>query len=169
MLAVSKISTMAIAIILAGFSLHPAMATESGEMAPEFILPGQSGQEVRLSDFKNKVIYLDFWASWCGPCKQSFTWMNSMQTKYGAQGLQIIAVNLDAKAEDARQFILENSSNFMIAMGTKTSIPATYKIKVMPTSLLIGQGGKVIERHAGFRDDDKSALESSIKQALMHR
>lgn len=164
-----KIITMMLAVIMAGVLLNSAKAAEPAELAPEFTLPGQAGQVVRLSDFKDKVVYLDFWASWCGPCRQSFPWMNSMQAKYGAQGLQIIAVNLDTKADDAKRFLLENPAKFLIVMDAKGDTPTAYKIMGMPTSLLIGLGGKVIGRHVGFRDDDKSSLESSIKQALEHK
>ena len=164
-----KINAIIIAVILAGLLLHPAMAAQFGELAPAFILPGQTGQEVRLADFKDKVVYLDFWASWCSPCRQSFPWMTAMQDKYGAQGLQVIAINLDAKVEDARKFILEHPARFLIALDTRADMAVAYKVTGMPTSLLIMPGGKVILRHVGFRNEDKASIESGIRQALAHR
>ena len=163
-----KIITIMLAGIMAAL-FNPAIAAEPVELAPEFTLPGQSGQVVRLSDFKDKVVYLDFWASWCSPCRQSFPWMNLMQAKYGAQGLQVIAVNLDIKADDAKRFLLENPAKFLVAMDPKGDTPTAYKIMGMPTSLLIGPGGKIIGHHVGFRDEDKNSLESSIKQALTYK
>ena len=157
---------MIIAAMLAGFILKPAMAVEPGQIAPEFALPGQSDQVVRLSDYRDKVVYLYFWTSWCGTCVQAFPWLNEMQSKYGAKGLQIIAVDLDVKAEDARNFLVENPANFLVAMDTKASTPAAYKIKALHISLLIGPGGKVIARQAVVNDTDKSLVESGIRQAL---
>jgi len=157
---------MIIAAMLAGFTLTPAMAVERGQMAPEFALPGQSGQIVRLSDYQNKTVYLYFWTSWCGTCVQAFPWLNEMQSKYGAQGLQIIAVNLDVKAEDARNFLAENPAAFLIAMDNRADTPAAYKIKALHTSLLVEPGGKVIARQVVVNDTDKDTVESSIRQAL---
>ena len=77
-----------------------AMALDVGTVAPDISLPGVK-DPVKLADFKGKLVYVDFWASWCGPCKQSFPFMNAMQTKYKAQGFEIIAVNVDAKTTDA--------------------------------------------------------------------
>jgi len=74
----------------------PAHALDPGQSAPDFDLPGATVAP-RLAALKGKVVYVDFWASWCGPCRQSFPWMNDMQQKYGAQGLQIVAVNVDTK------------------------------------------------------------------------
>lgn len=160
---------MTIAAMLAGFTFNPASAVEPGQVAPEFALPGQPGQVVRLSDYRDKVVYLYFWTSWCGTCVQAFPWLNEIQSKYGAKGLQIIAVNLDVKPEDARSFLAENPAGFIVAMDTKASTPAAYKIKALHTSLLIESGGKVIARKVVVDDKDKGMIESSIVQALANR
>jgi len=166
MIIMSRRKAMIIAAILAGFILNPAMAAEPGQIAPEFVLPGQSGQVVRLSDYRDKVVYLYFWTSWCGTCVQAFPWLNEMQSKYGAKGLQIIAVDLDVRAEDATSFLVENPVNFLIVMDTRASTPSAYKVKALHTSLLIEPGGKVMARKIVVNDTDKSLIESSIRQAL---
>lgn len=153
----------AICAVLLG---QPALATEAGELAPDFSLSDISGNTVKLSDFKGKVVYLDFWASWCGPCKQSFPWMNEMHVKYAGQGLQIVAVNLDTKPESAKQFLTGNPASFTVLLDPASSTPSKYKIKGMPTSILIGAHGKIVSRHAGFKASEIEALEAEIKQAL---
>lgn len=168
-MAIMRCKAMIIAAMLAGFIHNPAMAVEPGQTAPEFALPGQSGQVVRLSDYRDKVVYLYFWTSWCGTCIQAFPWLNAMQSKYGAKGLQIIAVDLDVKAEHAKNFLVENPVDFLIAMDTKASTPAAYKIKALHTSLLVEPGGKVIARKIVVNDTDKNLIESSIGQALSGR
>ena len=142
-----------------------AGAPAAGEPAPAFSLAGQK-DKVELAALRGKVVYLDFWASWCGPCKQSFPWMNQMQAKYGAAGLRIVAVNLDKKAEDAQRFLALAPANFTLAFDAAGSTPKRYGVMGMPTSVLIDAEGKVIYTHIGFRDEEKAELEKHIAAAL---
>lgn len=140
-------------------------ASEVGQPAPQFSLPGASGQ-VSLSALKGKVVYVDFWASWCGPCKQSFPWMNDMQAKYGAQGLTIVGINVDKKRADADSFLSGTPAKFTIAFDEQGSTPTAYKVKGMPSSYLVGRDGKVIATHTGFRPEEAAALEAKLRSAL---
>jgi thiol-disulfide isomerase/thioredoxin len=142
-----------------------ALAIEVGQSAPEIQLPGRSGA-IKLSELKGKAVYLDFWASWCGPCKQSFPWMNEMQAKYGAKGLQVLAVNLDQKPEDATGFLQQTKVDFLIAMDPVGQSAQKYNVKGMPSSLLIGRDGKVTVVHTGFNAASKAELERAIVAAL---
>jgi peroxiredoxin len=137
-----------------------------GREAPAFSLPARDGKTLNLADYKGKVVYLDFWASWCGPCRKSFAWMNEAQAKYGAQGLQIVGVNLDEKSEDAQKFLKETPAQFAIAFDQSGKVPGSYGLKGMPTSYLIGRDGKVIAEHVGFKDADRAVLEGKIQAAL---
>lgn len=142
-----------------------ASALDKGVPAPQFELVGKDGV-VQLAKYQGKLVYVDFWASWCGPCRQSFPWMNEMQARYGAQGLQVIGVNLDAKSEDARKFLAEIPARFPIAFDPAGATPRAYGIKGMPSSVVVGPDGKVLYLHAGFRHADRAELESVIKNAL---
>lgn len=142
-----------------------ASAAEVGQAAPDFELPGRANA-VKLSDYKGKTVYLDFWASWCGPCKQSFPWMNDMQARYGAKGLRVVGINLDQKSDDAKAFLTDTPASFDVAFDQSGKIPKNYAIKGMPTSVLIGPDGKVISTHSGFKPEQKAELEKQIKQAL---
>jgi len=143
----------------------PSQAIEAGQAAPDFELPGRQGP-VKLSQYKGKTVYLDFWASWCGPCKQSFPWMNEMQSRYSGKGLQVLAVNLDQKAADATAFLGSNPARFDVAFDPNGTTPKQYAIKGMPTSVLIGPDGRVIQTHSGFKDEQRAELEAHIKHAL---
>ena len=140
-------------------------AAEPGQPAPEAEFQGSTGAQ-KLADLKGKVVYLDFWASWCGPCKQSFPWMNEMQAKYGAKGLQIVAVNLDAKRADADQFLAQVPARVQLAFDSKGEIAKRFGVKGMPTSVLIDAEGKVIQLHQGFREEERQALEDKLVAAL---
>ena len=152
------------ALLLAVASLGAA-ALDRGAPAPPFALAGKDGA-VQLAQFRGKVVYVDFWASWCGPCRQSFPWMNEMQARYGAKGLQVIGVNLDAKAADAHQFLAENPAQFLIAFDAAGTTPRAYGIKGMPSSVLVGPDGTVLFEHAGFKAADRAELEKRIQGAL---
>jgi thiol-disulfide isomerase/thioredoxin len=157
-----KLKIMMLAAVLAASS---AQALEKGAPAPQFDLPGLDGA-IKLAKLQGKVVYVDFWASWCGPCRQSFPWMNEMQARYGGKGLQIVGVNVDAKTDDARQFLTTTPARFAIAFDPQGATPRSYGIKGMPSSVLIGPDGKVLLEHSGFREADRAELESKIQSAL---
>lgn len=138
------------------------IAADKGGIAPAFELPGRD-TAVKLAAYRGKVVYLDFWASWCGPCRQSFPWMNELQSKFGNQGLQVIAVNVDTKSEDARRFLEKNPANFVIAFDHGGATPRDFGIKGMPSSVVIGPDGKIIFEHAGFKEADRAELEGKLK------
>ncbi len=140
-------------------------ATGVGQAAPDFDLPGASGP-VKLSALRGKVVYVDFWASWCGPCKQSFPWMNEMQSKYGAQGFTVVGINVDKKRTDAETFLKGTPAKFTVAYDEKGVSPTAYQVKGMPSSYLVDRDGKIIATHMGFRADENAALEAKLRAAL---
>jgi thiol-disulfide isomerase/thioredoxin len=162
----SLLSLLPIAALCAATFTAPAtFALEAASPAPEFNLPGLK-DGVSLAALKGKVVYVDFWASWCGPCKQSFPFMNELQSKYRAQGLEVVAVNLDAKRDDADKFLAEVPARFTVAFDAKGESAKRFELKGMPSSYLIGRDGRLVAIHKGFKDDDRKDLEASIALAL---
>lgn len=145
--------------------IQPALALEKGSPAPAFELPASDGV-VKLENYRGKVVYLDFWASWCGPCRESFPWMNAMQSKFGTQGLQIIGVNVDAKSDDGQRFLAKLPASFVVPFDPAGTIPRLYGVKGMPTSVVIGRDGTVVYRHTGFKKADQDEIETAIQLAL---
>lgn len=143
-----------------------AQALEVGQSLPSFNWNKMGGGALSPADLKGNVVYVDFWASWCGPCKHSFPWMNSMQAKYGDKGLKIIAVNLDQKVEDAEAFLKGTPASFTVAFDAKGESPRKFGVKGMPSSYLIGPDGNVVQVHSGFRHEDGAELETMIQAAL---
>jgi len=142
-----------------------AGAAEPGQPSPPIDLPGLAGP-VSLAKLQGKVVYVDFWASWCAPCKQSFPWLNDLQARYAAKGLQVVGVNVDARGEDARRFLAETPAKFQVGFDASGATAARFQVKGMPSSVLVGADGRVILVHAGFRAEDEAALEAAIVTAL---
>lgn len=136
-----------------------------GETAAGFNLPGFSG-EVRLADYRGQVVYLDFWASWCSPCRDSFPWMSRMQQKYADQGVVFVAVNVDRKRSDALDFLEKTPAAFTVAFDSKGVLAKTYDLMGMPSAFVIGRDGRILHNHIGFNPQDTTAYEQHIKQAL---
>ena len=153
------------ALCLATLAAPAAWSIEAGATAPELDLPGLK-EAVDLAKLKGKVVYVDFWASWCGPCKQSFPWMNDMLAKYQVQGLEIVGVNLDAKRDDADKFLGLTPARFTLAFDAKAESAKRFGVKSMPTSVLIWRDGKVIAVHNGFREEERAELEGRFSTAL---
>lgn len=148
-------------ILLLAAASTPAAVSE----APPIQLPTTEGQ-IDLSQMEGKVVYLDFWASWCDPCRESFPWMAELKQKYGSQGLEVIAVNLDKERDKADAFLKNMTVNFVIAFDPAGDTASKYKLRGMPGSYLIGRDGKIHASHTGFRDGDKQKLESAVKILL---
>ena len=146
-----------------------ANAIEVGQPLPLASLPAADSGDVALVDGKARATYIDFWASWCGPCRHSFPWMNQMQRKFGAQGLRIVAINLDAKRVDAKDFLAQIPASFDLAYDSRGEAARKFGVATMPSSVLVGADGKVIVVHQGFRDEDEPVLEADIAAALGHR
>jgi thiol-disulfide isomerase/thioredoxin len=169
MISINKLSTtLIVAAITAMAALSSAShAAQPGQAAPAFDLPSATpGQQVRLADLKGQVVYVDFWASWCAPCRESFPWMNAMQAKYGEQGFKVVAINLDTERKLAQRFLSEVPAKFAVAFDAAAQSPKLYNIKGMPSSVLVGRDGKVLAVHSGFNTDMAKELEEKISQAV---
>lgn len=147
--------------IAEAFSL-PILA--SGETSSLPILA--SGTEYQFEPVSGQVTYLDFWASWCGPCKLSFPDMKILHTEFADKGLRIIAVSVDEKSANAEKFLKRFDPNFTVLLDTTGDIAAKYQIPAMQTSFLIDQNGRVREIHAGYRPGDIEQLRASITKLL---
>lgn len=153
MLALSLIGALAYAV--------PAAATP----APDFSL-AETGLADTLSDLKGKVVYLDFWASWCKPCRHSFPFMNDLQQRYADAGLVVLAVNLDAEPALAEAFLAKHPAQFAVHYDPQGQIAAQYQLLGMPSSYLIDSKGQIRYAHKGFFANKVLAYEQEIQTLL---
>jgi len=159
-------SCAALAAAFLIFAAQPSHAVAVGDQAPEITVVQADGSPIQLSALRGKTVYLDFWASWCGPCRQSFPWMNAMQDKYAGSGLAIVAINVDKKRADAEKFLAQFPARFTIVYDEPGLTPTKYEVKKMPTSVLIDARGKIVSAHSGFSNDMRDDLERRIRATM---
>ena len=153
-----------VAMLLGLLPLRCFAALKEGDRLPDlasFQLEGQLPP-----DLKGKVILLDFWASWCGPCKASFPWMEELNRKYTGQGLTIVAVSIDLKPENMRRFLNQFKVSFAVVRDTQQKLVASADVPTMPTSFLVDRSGKIRLIHAGFDPSKTSESVKEIEQLL---
>lgn len=122
--------------------------------------------DLDLAAYKGKVVYVDFWASWCGPCRQSFPWMKAMHEKYGKDGLAIIAVNVDQEKKLADAFLAEYNPAFTLLFDSKGELASQFKVQTMPSSYLLDRQGKPRFKHLGFHEAKREQYEKEFQQLL---
>jgi len=133
------------------------------------ILPAgaaKSDGQIDLKRHAGKVVIVDFWASWCVPCRRSFPWLNAMHRKYADQGLVIIGVNLDAEKSAAMTFLEEFPPEFSIYYDETKDLAREFDVIAMPSSYLIGRDGEIRKKHFGFKVKKQDEYEAAIVDAL---
>jgi thiol-disulfide isomerase/thioredoxin len=119
-----------------------------------------------MQQLEGKVVLVDFWASWCAPCRKSFPWLNSMQQHYGPQGLLVLAINEDTERSDAERFLQRVPADFAVLYDHAGALAEQYQLMGMPGSFLIDKKGQIRYRHLGFKQADIAGYETQIRQLL---
>lgn len=119
-----------------------------------------------LSEHHGKVIVVDFWASWCVPCRRSFPWLNAMSEKYADEGLLVIGVNVDQDAGSAADFLQKYPAKFRIAYDQGGNLAREFGVQAMPSSFVIGRDGQIRAHHLGFKVKRQDDYEAAIVEAL---
>ncbi|TMG86087.1 MAG: TlpA family protein disulfide reductase [Betaproteobacteria bacterium] len=134
-----------------------AWAAAKGEAAPACAaIVLDTGAAISLADYRGSVVYLDFWASWCGPCRASFPFMNELQRDLAGKGLRIVAISVDKTAAEAQRF----------ALDTASACPTAFRLEGMPSSFVIDRTGTVRAVHVGFRDKDRREIRRQLAEVL---
>jgi peroxiredoxin len=156
-----------LSMVLAVMSIANVNAVEQGATRPDCLLKAfNGGQTYPLKSLQGKVLYIDFWASWCGPCAKSFPFLNSLHSDLNARGLQIVGINLDENASDAHGFLAKYPANFSISADNNEQCAQAFGVKAMPSSYLIDRKGIVRKVHLGFRADEAEELKVLVEKLL---
>ncbi len=141
-----------------------AFAVEINDKAPEFKLDAikNASSKLALSQLQGKVVYVDFWASWCVPCVRSFPKLEALRAKYKDKGFEVIAINMDENLEDANDFLKKFAVSFPVVRDPSGSVAEQYKLKGMPTGYVIDQSGRVNYIAEGFDPEDEKAIEEMV-------
>jgi len=159
-------------IVAAGILLGPGRlyaAPRSGQAAPNFKVSTIAGQQVSLDSYRGRVLVLDFWATWCQPCRLSIPHLVEMDRKYGKQGLQVLGMSADEDGErEVKAFADKNRMSYPIALAGESTL-ADYGVRSVPVMFVIDKKGRVAEVFRGFSDEVARSSEQLIKKLLAEK
>lgn len=147
----------------------PVMAVDPGDSAPDFKLDAIKNYdepELDLASYKGKVLYVDFWASWCGPCQKSFPVLNELRASYKDKGFEVIGVNLDERVSDAGKFLKKYPVDFPIVADESGEIGEVYKVKGMPSGYIVDKTGIVRKVIIGFDKKEKKEVSLLVAELV---
>jgi peroxiredoxin len=144
----------------------PAAAVAPGVEAPAFALPSRDGGRVQLEDLRGQVVMLNFWATWCGPCRQEMPLLAQLQQKYEPLGFTLIGVNVEPDSAAAVSWLKGVPVNFPILFDTDSAVAGRFGVEGMPSSVLIDRNGKVRYVHRGYKPGDEAKYADMIRSLV---
>jgi peroxiredoxin len=157
----SSIRFLFVAAVLA-FAGSAAAKVQPGDRAADFESKTPAGQTVKLSSYRGKVVLVDFWASWCEPCKKELPLLAKMAPRLKARGIEIVAVNIDDRPENATSFMRAHGLELTVVLDSAKQLVAAYEPPQMPSSVLVDRAGVVRGVNAGFDDGDEAKIERQL-------
>jgi thiol-disulfide isomerase/thioredoxin len=173
----NPLALVVVAVVAAGmlyFGFHTARRSGTdhapgvlgyGTPAPNFTLQTLDGKNISLTDFRGKAVLVNFWATWCGPCKIETPWLVELQNQYGSQGLQVVGVAMDDSGQDEiAKFAKDMGVNYPVLLGKEAVGDAYGGVPALPESFFVGRDGKIVDRIIGLKG--RGEIEGSVKKAL---
>ena len=152
------------ALALTSMAITSAGATAS--LAPTFSLPSRGGDTVSLGQLKGKVVMLNFWASWCGPCRQEMPLLEQMHKRYSSLGFTLVGVNVDANSKDAEEWLSKTPVTFPVLFDRESKVSKLYDVSAMPSTVFIDRQGNVRALHRGYKAGDEGEYLNQIRALL---
>lgn len=154
-------------VIVLGLHLSlVAQAASLDKPAPDFTLKSLQGSNLKLSEQAGNVVLLNFWASWCGPCRKEMPLLNDLHNKYKPLGFTVLGVNVEEDTAPAKAFIGDRPVDFPILFDRTNKVSKLYDVIAMPTTVVIDRNGKMRFLHKGYQDGDEKAYRKMVKQLL---
>jgi len=143
-----------------------ATATGPAPAAPDFALPARDGGEVRLSELKGQVVMINFWATWCGPCRQEMPLLQQIHTKYEPLGFTMLGVNVEPDSAAAQSWLKGMPVSFPILFDRKSEVSSSFGVEAMPSSVLIDREGRVRHVHRGYKPGDEAVYADLVRSLV---
>ena len=143
-----------------------AHAVTLQEMAPDFTLKSLSGENLRLDEYKGQVVLLNFWASWCGPCRQEMPILDRLHHRYVDAGFAVLGINVEGEIEPAQEIVDKTSVTFPILIDTGQTVSEMYKLEAMPSTVVIDRDGVVRYIHRGYKPGDEAKYVEVVKKLI---
>ena len=147
----------------------PALAATSSEPAPDFTLSARGGGQVSLSQFKGQVVMINFWATWCGPCRQEMPLLESIYKKYNKMGFVLLGVNVEPDPKAAEEWLKEVPVSFPILYDTDSKVSRLYKVNGMPSTVFIDRNGRLRVVHRGYKPGDENEYLNHVRTLIRER
>ncbi|MCV6606230.1 MAG: TlpA family protein disulfide reductase [Porticoccaceae bacterium] len=143
-----------------------ATTANAADKAPDFTLKSNAGDNLRLAEQRGNVVMLNFWASWCGPCKQEMPLLDELHKRYSRAGFTIIGVNVERDPEDAKRVLRDIPVSFPVLFDTDSNVSKLYDVSAMPTTVMIDRDGNIRHLHKGFKPGFEDEYRKQIKQLI---
>jgi len=164
----NRIATLAAALALAVAVPAPAPADSAGgpAAAPQFALTGRGGRDVSLAQYRGQVVMINFWASWCGPCRQEMPLLESIYKRYKKLGFTLLGVNVEPDSDAADEWLKVTPVSFPILYDKDSKVSKLYEVAGMPCTVIIDRSGKLRILHRGYKPGDENAYLDSIRSLI---
>jgi peroxiredoxin len=159
----NKLASLALVAVSFCFASNNAVAELINEPAPDFTLKAKSGENMRLKELSGDVVLVNFWASWCGPCRKEMPLLQKLQDKYKDMGFTVLGVNVEEQNDAAKNFIDEVGVSFPILLDEANDVSKLYDVNAMPTTVIIDRQGNKRYVHYGFQSGDEAIYKKVVK------
>ena len=158
----NRIAALAAALAIA----VPALAGSAGGPAPQFTLAARGGRDVSLTQYRGQVVMINFWASWCGPCRQEMPLLESIYKRYNKRGFTLLGVNVEPDSKAADEWLRDTPVSFPILYDKDSKVSKLYEVAGMPCTVIIDRSGKLRVLHRGYKPGDENEYLDSIRSLI---
>ncbi|MEM9384359.1 MAG: TlpA disulfide reductase family protein [Pseudomonadota bacterium] len=161
-LAASSLLTLGLLFSAGGLT----KSTSDGQQAPDFTLRSLGGDNVRLSELRGQVVMINFWASWCGPCRQEMPLLEALYQRYNPLGFELLGVNVEQDVDDAKRWLADTSVSFPVLLDPTNQLTKMYQVKAMPSTILVDRDGNVRHLHKGYKPGDENTYQDLVRSLI---
>lgn len=162
----THITRFFLVLLLSMWMLAPVNAASIQGKAPNFTLKSNTGKNIKLSELRGQVILLNFWASWCGPCRQEMPLLENLQKRYSALGFTVLGVNVEEDSRQAKTLLKDIPVSFPILFDTSNKVSKQYKVSAMPSTVMIDRNGNMRYLHKGYKPGDEAQYKKWVKKLI---